>query len=137
MNTEDIVQRLLRRHPHFRKWLPEEAAEDVDVLALQFAIVDTLGTGAFRCSIATQYRHLIAEIKARVVRFGRSLRVPSEAEFRAVERLYLPMIFGIEWHRVCDRWIAPTPRSTPLEAWKAAEPTTKGRRYMKRNLRDQ
>jgi len=132
MNTEDIVQRLLRRHPHFPEWLQEEIAEDFVMLALQFAIVDIHGAGTFRCSIATQYRLLVAEVSARVDRGGRSLRVPSEAEFRAVEGLYLPMICGAAWHRVCDRWItAANCKLTRLEAWKAAGHRVKGLRRMR------
>jgi hypothetical protein len=132
MNTEDIVQRLLRRHPHFRMWLREQTADDFGMLALQFAIVDMHGAGAFRCSISTQYRLLLDEIKNRVDREGEMLRVPSEAEFRAVERLYLPMICAIACNRVFDRWIAPARGLMPPEPWKAGRPA-KG----PRNLRDQ
>lgn len=102
MKDDELISRLLRRHPHFQNWAAGLFRGEPDLTTLQFAVVDAYGVGMNRFDVSDLYMRLQMEVAIRVSRDGRSLRIPTLREFERIARLHLPMVCNVPW-RIMDR----------------------------------
>ncbi|PDS28015.1 hypothetical protein [Rhizobium phaseoli] len=97
---EELVARLLGRHPHFPTWIMGVTLDPIG-LGFQFAVIDRWRR---ECAgdVDALYLRLVAAFENHNARRGCSWPVPTRDVFAKTVALYLPMVCGISWRRILD-----------------------------------
>lgn len=103
MTEADIIKRFQRRAPHFRQWAVGFTTEGPEDLEILYAILDKARSQLDEDSLRGLYHELRAEVMTRRARDGVFMRMPSFADLRTADRLYLPMILRVPWQQIVGR----------------------------------
>lgn len=97
---EELLIRLLGRHPHFPTWLTGLNPDPIG-MEFQFAVIDRWRREC-EGDVDALYAKLVEAFGHCNARHGCSWPVPTKDVFAKTVALHLPMVCGISWRRYLD-----------------------------------
>ncbi|MDI5929082.1 hypothetical protein QBK93_31040 [Rhizobium leguminosarum] len=95
METENIVEKTLRRYPDFRRWIYPVGKPGADTIVIHYAVIDRWRSHAD--DVDALYRKLRSAITDWNASHETPIRPPSKADFAVMVRLFLTIVPYLPW----------------------------------------
>ncbi|TCA89201.1 hypothetical protein [Rhizobium leguminosarum] len=118
---QDLIVRLLRRHPHFEEWIRLLGASTTHDLAFQFAVVDRW-RARHPGDVDMLYKRLMEEINLWTAFHNLSMFVPRKSEFAKIVHLHMLMVCNVPGSFTSPPK-APLPTAAPHDGFRQAQTT--------------